>query len=243
MRQLLPPPPDPRADADPYSLYRTDAPGVVRINMVASADGVVVDADGSSGTIGGVGDRTVFRTLRALADVIVVGAATVRAEGYGPHRVTAELADRRAADGRTKPAAMAVVSRSLDLDWTAPLFTSAVTPTIVLTCAAADATRRRAAETAVDVVEVGGEAVEPARALAALRERGMASVLVEGGPSLNTAWFAAAVVDELCLTVSPALLGGAGPRLAGDLAHRIDLSLLTALVDDDELYLRYEVIR
>jgi riboflavin biosynthesis pyrimidine reductase len=239
MRQLLPAPLD---DVDLYDALRP-ASDVVRLNMVASADGAVVDADGRSGSIGGDGDREVFRTLRAHADVIVAGAGTVRDEGYGPHRVAAHLRERRAADGRSAPAAVAVVSRSLDLDWEAPLFTEAVTPTIVLTCASADPSRQRRAASAGVLIVAGGDAVDPAAAIAALRAHGARSVLCEGGPSLNAAWLGAGVVDELCLTIAPALLGETGPRLAGDLGRRVDVGLRAIIADGDELYLRYAISR
>lgn len=239
MRQLLPQPDD---DVDPYDAYRSDAAALVRMNMVTSADGGVVDADGRSGTIGGSGDRLIFRALRAHADAIVVGAGTARTEEYGPHRMPDELAARRAEDGRTTPAAIVVVTRSLDLDWAAPLFTAAVTPTVVVTVGSADLERRRRAEAAGVVIEAGEDDVDPTRAVTALRELGHRHLLIEGGPSLNALWLDAGVVEELCLTLAPALLGETGPRLAGELAERVDLTLLGLLHDDeDELYLRYQV--
>jgi riboflavin biosynthesis pyrimidine reductase len=241
MRQLLPHPID---DVEPYDAYGTGDRPVVRMNMVASADGGVVDKDGRSGTIGGVGDREIFRSLRALADVIVVGAGTARTEGYGPHRPPAHLRERRLDDGRPKPAAIAVVTRSLDLDWSAPLFTEALNPTLIITTARADAERRRRAASAGTVVEAGDEEVRPTAVVEALRRLGHEQVLIEGGPSLNRAWLDAGVVDELCLTIAPALLGETGARLAGDVTGRVELSLLGVLHDDeDELYLRYGVSR
>lgn len=236
MRQLLPAPAD---DVDLWEAYRPAAPDLVRLNMVSSADGAVVDADGRSGSIGGPGDRAVFRILRAHADVVVVGAGTARTEGYGPHRMPEALARRRAAEGRDAPAAIAVVTRSLALDLDAPLFTEAATPTIVLTVAAADPARRRAAAAVATVIEVGERDVDPAVAVRALRDLGHRSLLVEGGPALNADLLAAGVVDELCVTLSPVLLGGDGPRLSGGLGRPVDLALRGALVQDGELYLRY----
>ena len=237
MRQLLPVP----GDVDPYDVYRPDAPELVRINMVASVDGAVVDEHGRSGSLGGAADREVFRVLRALSDVIVVGAGTARREGYGPHRMPARLAQRRAAEGRALPSPIAVVSASLDLDVDTPLFAEAVVPTIVLTTATADPSRRTALARAATVLEVGEEAIDPARARRALVERGLPHILVEGGPQPNAALIGAGVVDELCLTLSPALVGGDGPRLAGALTDRQTLSLRGALVEGDELFLRYAV--
>ncbi|CAN5805965.1 pyrimidine reductase family protein [soil metagenome] len=243
MRQLLP-----RASdrVDPYDAYRPDDPHApfLRLNMVASADGAVTDRRGRSGGLGGDGDRVVFRALRALADAVLVGAGTVRAEKYGPHRPPEALAARRFADGRARPAAIVVVSQSLDVDIGAPLFTEAEVPTVVLTCAASDPDRRAAIERVGRLVVAGDARVDLAAGLTGLRERlGCAHVLCEGGPTLNAALLAAGLVDELCLTVAPQLMGGSGPRLAADLEPSRDLDLIAVCEQDGELLLRYRLTR
>jgi riboflavin biosynthesis pyrimidine reductase len=237
MRRLLP---EPSEEVSPYDAYRPADPAapLLRLNMVASIEGTVVGEDGRAGTLGAAGDREVFRSLRALADAVLVGAATVRADGYGPHRLRAELAGRRRADGRRDPAAIVVVTRSIDLDLGAPLFTQARVPTVVLTCAAADPLRRGAAERAGRVVVAGEECVDLAAGVAALRRLGFAHVLCEGGPSVNTTLLRLGLVDELCLTVAPTLVGR-GLQLAGDLPQRRDLDLVSVLEQDGELFLRY----
>ena len=239
MRQLLPCP----AEADPYDAYRPARTSMLRLNMVASADGAAIDERGGTGDLGGKGDLLVFRALRAHADAILVGAGTVRAEGYGPHRLTSAVAQRRRASGRVDPAVMVVVTATIDLDLAAPLFTEAVTPTVVLTCAAAPAERRKAAAAAGRLLVVGDERVDLARGIALLRsELGAGQVLCEGGPNLNSQLLAAGLVDELCLTVAPALLGGDGPRIVRGLSTRVSLGLIAACECDGELYLRYEVM-
>lgn len=241
MRQLLP---TALATVDPYAAYRPADPrsDLVRIDMVASADGAIVDASGRSGALGGEGDREVFRTLRALADAIVVGAETVRSEGYGPHRMPARLASARAADGRPAPAPIVVVSASLDLHYDSPLFTDAVVPTIVVTTSAADPELLRRAESAGEVLVAGdGRRIEPDALVALLRRRGLRHLLVEGGPTLNSGLLEAGVVDELCVTVAPCLLGDTGPRLTGGLGLPVSLQLLALLEQDGELYARYAV--
>ena len=241
MRQLLP---VTLADVDPYEAYRPEDPAKpqLRLNMVSSVDGAVTDEHGRSGGLGEAADREVFRILRAHADAILVGAGTVRTEGYGPHRLRADLAARRREDGRQAPAAMVVVTRSLELDLRAPLFTEARTPTVVLTCGAASAERRRALAEHARVLVAGEHDVDLAAGLAALRdELGAAQVLCEGGPGFNSALFAAGVVDELCVTVAPTLVDGDGPRLAAQLGRRVDLRLVAAYEQDSELLLRYAV--
>ncbi|HVL98080.1 MAG TPA: dihydrofolate reductase family protein [Egibacteraceae bacterium] len=241
MRQLLPTAFD---EVDPYDAYRPGDPHapLLRVNMVASVDGAATDEEGRTGRLGGTGDHEIFRALRALADAILVGAGTVRVEGYGPHRLSARLRERRVADGRPRAAPIVVVSRSLDIDFTTPMFTEAEVATVVLTCSAAPADRRRAAERAGRVVVAGDDAVDPVHGVAALREElGLASLLCEGGPVLNDSLFDAGLVDELCLTLSPRLIGR-GPRILGNLARPGDLELIGLYEQDSELYTRYAVV-
>lgn len=241
MRRLLPPPVEEVVAYDAYRPADPHAP-LLRLDMVTSVDGAITRADGRSGGLGGPGDLAVFTALRALADGVVVGAGTARTEGYGPHRVRPELAARRRADGRDAPAAIVVVSRSLELDYDAPLFTAAHTPTVVLTCAAAPADRREAAGRAGRVVVAGDDAVDLTAGIAALRdELGLASLVCEGGPALNAALLDAGLVDELCVTVAPSLVAGGVSGLAGDHARDHDLDLRQVCEQDGELYLRYRV--
>ena len=241
MRQLLPVPIE---DVDPYEAYRPEDPhaALLRLNMVATIDGAVQDEEGRSGGLAGQGDTEVFRTLRALADGILVGAGTARIEGYGPHRLRADLAERRAADGRPEPAPIVLVSRSLSLDLSSPLFTEARTRTVVLTCAAAAADRARATERVATVVVAGDRYVDLASGIAALRDQlGLAHLVCEGGPTLNSGLLAAGLVEELCLTLAPRLAGSDRRGIATELTRRPNLSLTAACEQDGELYLRYRV--
>lgn len=240
MRQLFP---DPRDEVDPYEAYRPPAGPLVRVNMVLSADGTVQDRDGKAGGLSGAADQNLFRVLRAQADAILVGAGTVRVEGYGPHRLRRDLADRRAADGRSAPATVVVVSNSLELPTGAPLFTEARVPTIVATSLAAPAERRRAIEAAGGrVLTAGDAAVDMAHLLSVLRvEHGLQHILCEGGPTLNASLFAPGLVDELCLTLSPRLVGAAGLQVVGGLPVPAELRVEHVLEEDGELFLRYAV--
>jgi len=242
MRQLFPAVVD---DVDLYDAYSpASSDPVLRLNMVSSADGRVTDRDGRSGGLGGNGDKEVFRTLRALADGILVGAGTARAEGYGPHRLRTDLAQRRTAVGLGGPAPIVVVSRSLDMDYDAPLFSEAQTPTIMLTCQSAPAdVQRRAAEAGV-VVVAGDDDVDLKLGVAVLRQQfGLAHILCEGGPSLNAALLDAGLVDELCLTLAPMVVGHDAPSLTAPIQSGRPLTLHTALEQDGELFLRYRLGR
>ncbi|WP_316772152.1 pyrimidine reductase family protein [Streptomyces sasae] len=200
----------------------------LRANMVSTLDGAG-QHDGRSQPISGAADMRIFGTLRALADVVLVGAETVRQEGYRPVRARAEFAAARAAAGQGQAAAVAVVSASLDLDFSVPLFTSPPVPTLVLTGAAAAPDRVAAAEQAGARVVIAGDGkgVDPARAVRALAGLGHTRLLTEGGPRLLGQFVAADVLDELCLTISPMLTAGDAQRISGGprvaVPHRFEL--------------------
>ena len=200
--------------------YPEPAPGGrepwLRANMVSTLDGAAQHG-GRSQPISSDADMRIFGTLRGLADVVVVGAETVRQEGYRPARAREAFAEARRAAGQTPAPAVAVVSASLDLDFSLPLFSSPSVPTILLTGAAAAPDRVATAEKAgVRVVVAGdGLGVDPARAVRALADLGLTRLLTEGGPRLLGQLIAADVLDELCLTVSPMLTAGDAQRIAG----------------------------
>lgn len=244
MRQLLP---EPARDVDPWEVYRPTDPDApwLRLDMVTAADGAATDPRGYSGGLGGEGDWQVFLTLRAQAHAVLVGAGTARHEGYGPVRLRRELAQARERDlGLADPPGLVIVSGSLDLDPAAPVFTEAPVRTTVLTCAHADAARRARLEPVARVVPVGRDAVDLVEGLAAVRATLGPHVVCEGGPTLNAALLSAGLVDELCQSLTPRLIGGAAPRLSGEFPGNRELSLDTVCTDGSgELYLRYLVRR
>jgi riboflavin biosynthesis pyrimidine reductase len=225
LRVLLP---EPAGNVDLTDAYALPAPPAgrpfVRCNMISSFDGAIT-VNGKSGELGGADDRRVFKTLRALSDVILVGAGTMRTEGYGP---------------AIRP--IAVVTSSCKLDWSSPFFTEAENRPIIITTEQADPQRRRDAETVADVCIAGEEKVDLAAALRALYDRGFESVLLEGGPRLNAQVVEARLLDELCLTLSPRLVGGDGPRvLAGELPRPLDVAVVHLLEADGFLFYRLRV--
>ncbi|HWG00318.1 MAG TPA: pyrimidine reductase family protein [Trebonia sp.] len=228
-------------DAELARRYAYPAERWLRGNMVASADGAST-LDGLSGGLSTPGDRRLFWVLRGLADVIMAGAGTTRAEHYHPTRAAGSWASLGLRDGRPATPPIAVVSRSLDLDPADPLFTAAPADakTIVITCASAPADVRAALERTADVLVAGEAAVDLKQAVAALHDRGLGRILCEGGPSLLGQLSAAGLLDELCLTVSPVLAGpGPGRIVAGTpfLARRLDLAVL--LEENGTLFCRY----
>jgi riboflavin biosynthesis pyrimidine reductase len=242
MRRLLP---EPAVEIDPFEAYR-DVPGArggpwLRIGMVMSADGSVTDEQAWTDGLGGDADFRVFRILRALADGIMVGATTIRTGRVGPHRLRPELRARRAAIGKPAPAPIVVVSGSLALDWTLPLFTAG--ESIVVTSAAA--LRSAKVPDPVQVLSAGEDTVDLAMAVRDLRERfGLCHLLCEGGPALTTSLIGAGLADELCLNLAPTLIGGGHhTRLLGDLPDRADLEPTAVYLDEGVLFLRYALSR
>ena len=216
-----------------------DAPPapLLRAGFVLSTDGGIA-ADGSSLPLSGPADKAVFQALRATSDAVVVGAGTVRREDYGPVRLRESGRAWRASHDREGLPPLVVVSRSLDLDPAARCFGGDVR-TVVLTCAAAPARARDRLAEVADVLVAGDEAVDLPAGLGALRERGLVRLLCEGGPALLTDLLRAGLVDELCLTSTPVLLGNA-PRLTGELPAHVPLRLLHLLdAGDGVLFARY----
>jgi riboflavin biosynthesis pyrimidine reductase len=246
VRRLLPDPsPGPLSQEDLDAAYALPepTPGLthVRANFVVSVDGAA-EVAGRSEALGGPGDRRVFRTLRWLADVVLVGAGTARAENYGGAVVPPPRRELRQATGLAPVPPIAVVTGSLDLDPKARLFTAEVRP-LVLTKATAPADRAAALRDVAEIVVCGEEHVEHDLVLAELAKRGLPRVLTEGGPTLHAQLAGAGLLDELCLTVAP-VLGGPGHLgiVAGQpwgLARRLELS--HALEEDGSLFLRYQV--
>ncbi|MEV7190347.1 pyrimidine reductase family protein [Streptomyces sp. NPDC093510] len=227
--------------ADAYA-YPPGETAWLRANMVSTLDGAA-HHDGRSHPISGDTDMRIFGTLRGLADAVVVGAETVRKEGYRPAKARSAFERHRATAGQTTAPAIAVVSAGLDLDFSLPLFTAPVTPTLLVTGASAPADRIDAAEKAGAVVVIAGEGatVEPERVAPALAERGLTRLLTEGGPRLLGQFVAAGALDELCLTVSPMLTAGDAQRIAGGSALAVpERFVLTSVLEEAGfLFTRY----
>lgn len=179
----------------------------VRTNFVTTLDGAAQDRSGLTAQLGGDDDTRVFALLRSMADVIVVGAATARTEGYEPvkpHEVDGGL---RARLGLRELPPIAVASNSLEIP--RALLASGQ---IVITHESAPLRQLDPGE--ADVITAGSSQVDWPVALALLQKRGYRRILCEGGPTLHGCLIAADLVDELCLTIAPLLASGGAPRIA-----------------------------
>jgi riboflavin biosynthesis pyrimidine reductase len=224
--------------------YPADQNGIwVRANFITSVDGGAT-ADGTSGSLAGPGDRFIFNLLRELADVVMVGAGTVRIEGYsGVHLGVAER-QRRQARGQSEVPPLAIVTKSGRLDRDMGVFTRTEVPPLVLTCtAAADETRHRLADLAEVVDCSGGDPgqVDEAALLAILNARGLRRVLTEGGPTVLGSFVERDMLDDLCLTIAPYLVGGLARRIAAGPGQLLTRMRCAHILTDDAgyLYTRY----
>jgi riboflavin biosynthesis pyrimidine reductase len=221
-----------------------DRPWWLAIGMVASVDGAAA-VDGRSGGLGGTADRLALARLRDACDVVLVGAATVRQEGYGPLAGNRARREDRRRRGLAPLPRLAILTASGDLDPRAAVFSHPEQRPLVLTTGAAlSATTGRLGDLA-DVVALGAGRVEVAAAVEHLADLGLRRILCEGGPRVNSQVVAAGLVEEAFVTVAPLAVGGGAPRIAqGPEPERAEpLRLESALLHGDELLLRYRAAR
>jgi riboflavin biosynthesis pyrimidine reductase len=211
--------------------YRPPRPDWIRVNLIGSVSGSAAGSDGTSETLTNPADRKLLGAIRSLADVVVVGAASVRAEGYSIPR----------------HAELAVVSATGDLGDHLVTSTGDQASFFVL-CPASAVVRARettaAARAQIVVVDDHDGRMSPAAIIASLRELGFTAVVCEGGPSLASQFVRAGVVDEVCLTTSPILNGARTPLFGGHEFVDQKLRLISLMVDDASgIYARWAVDR
>jgi riboflavin biosynthesis pyrimidine reductase len=241
MRALLP---DPLHEVDVYAHYAADWTdhGGIRANMVTSVDGAA-DAGGLSRGLQTPGDNRIFAVLRDLADVVLVGAATAEAEGYRPATVDDARRRQRHVYGFRPPLPIALVTRSLAIDLDGPLFGDPGRRPLIITTAKADSAAARAV---AEVIVCGDEAIDFGEARRQLAARGLTRVLCEGGPTLLGRVVESGELDELCLSLTPMLVGPGVGRLVGGRPWTDglrDLQVRGLLEENGALFLRYAVTR
>ena len=242
MRRLVPEAAEITVEEQVGGLEYADAAGSDRpyviTNFALTLDGHVT-IGGRSGKIGSDSDTAMLVGLRTRVDAVMIGAGTMRAERYG--RVIGDPAkrERREREGRTADPLMVIVSGRLDLPWDAPLFTEGFGEIVIFTDSDAEPP---VTVTPVHVERQENE-VNLVEALAQLRnDRGVRSVLCEGGPRLHAQLIDAGLVDELFVTHAPKLAGGNGPGIVVDLSEaERGLEVAWLLYEDatGELFARY----
>ncbi|MBA2446110.1 MAG: pyrimidine reductase family protein [Nocardioidaceae bacterium] len=225
---------------DLTELYDYPSHGVwVRANFVSTLDGAVQGADHKSGSLSSKADKRVLGLLRSVADVVVIGANTARVEDYQPVKSTDRRTHIRQRLGLGPGPAMAVVSRSLDVD--AALLGGGTAPTLVITTESSPSDRRAQISERAPVIIAGETSVDFAKAVDLLAEQGFARILCEGGPTLMHDVVSSGRLDELCLTWTPVIASGNALRLTDGPAIKppYQLHLKQLLEEDGELFARY----
>jgi riboflavin biosynthesis pyrimidine reductase len=204
-------------ETDLVELYRHPAPegrGWVRSNFVMSLDGSVQGPDGRSGSINTESDHHLFALQRALADAILVGANTVRFEGYRAVDLEPWQLQIREQEGLAPYPMLVIISASADLD---PLIAAPAEgvggAVMIITTAgksADDLVPLR--DAGITVLEAEGSALDLAHIVDQLAGTGFQRLLCEGGPRLHNDLLAAGMLDEVCLTLAPVVVGGQGLR-------------------------------
>ena len=243
LRRLLPDNAELTADELVAQLHFDELAGPARpyvvLNMVATADARAT-VSGRTAPISSVADRQVFHGLRTRVDAVMVGAGTVRTERYGRLVRDPRRREQRRAAGLDPDPLAIVVSGSLNLPADVPLLAEPEQRVVVVT--ASDGVIEGCA---ADVRYLRSSPVDLAGALAQLRaEYGVRSILCEGGPHLNGSLLDAGLIDELFLTTSPAIAGGAAPLtiLEGAAAGEPRaLELVWLVAAGSELFARYAV--
>jgi riboflavin biosynthesis pyrimidine reductase len=202
----------------------------LRVNLIASVNGAAAGADGTSESLTNRVDRRILGTIRRRADIVLVGAASVRTEGYF----------------LPKTAPLAIITGSGDLTGHRIPRDVPAGKVLVLCPSTAAATVRDTLDAEnVSILELGtsdGHAkLNPAEAIQALRALGNDSIVCEGGPNLAGQLLNADLVDELCLSTSPQLSATVLPVLPG-LTVNHSLHLEQLLSDSDgHLFARWTV--
>ena len=213
---------DDTALVDIYAAGRRPA-GWLRTNFATSVDGAITGADGKSGSVNSEADHVVFELLRALSHAVVVGAGTARAEGYPALTVDPRWQVARHALGLPDDLPLVAVTNRGDVP---PSFLGQPVGSVLLATHASspglDAAREQLGGD--QVVVCGEDAVDDRRLVSALTDRGWTQLLCEGGPHLHRSMVAAGVLDEICLSITPVVVGGDGPRVTAggglDAAYR-----------------------
>jgi riboflavin biosynthesis pyrimidine reductase len=183
--------------------YAPPAGAFVRMNMIASLTGSAAGSDGTSDTLTSPVDRMVLRAVRAASDVVVVGAQSVRAEGYIVPRTTR----------------LAIVTASGRLDGHRLRLEGDDASRVVVLCPAgrAAAVRETTAALGLELLPVpGDDDLAPTEIVRVLAERGWRRIVCEGGPTLASQFARARIVDEYCVTVAPRITPVAAPFLRVD---------------------------
>lgn len=217
----------------------------LRATMVSTVDGAAIDASGVSDGINTGADHMVFEAMRTQCDAVLVGAGTVRIENYTRLSVPEEYRAVRLEGGRTEPPVLVVLTNSGNVPEKVIRPVSGAGGLLVVAGSGASpralgTLQEAIGQDAVVTVAHGQDTV--AAAVLAAAERGLTTIQCEGGPSLLSSVWRAGVLDEVCLTISPLLVGGAGLRIVNGPDGRTQLRPVALLEEDGSLIGRWLLV-
>jgi riboflavin biosynthesis pyrimidine reductase len=215
----------------------------VRANMISSLDGGATD-DGKAAGLAGPGDRALFSRMRQEADVVLVGASTVRIENYSGAQMSLAQRQERQSRGQAEVPPIAIVTHGADFEHDAKIFTRTEVPPLIMTSREAVDDARGRFGSMVEVIDSSGtqtDRVDLAVVLKTFAERKLLRVLSEGGPGMISLLIERGLLDELCVTIAPILVGGQARRIATGEGEAHTRMRRSHLLTDDEgyLYTRY----
>ncbi|APF39700.1 dihydrofolate reductase family protein [Neomicrococcus aestuarii] len=234
------------SEDDLLALYEPPADssaGFVRFNFVMTADGGATHR-GVSGDIGGPADKQMFQLLRRFAHVLLMGARTVRAEGYEGDVLSLEDKSWRSQRGLSEYLRVALISGSLHLDPQDKFFLQSPTVPLIYTSESSSPDQRAKLSDVAEIVLAGKDRVEPQLVVQDLLQRGYSMIHSEGGPTVLGEFQQANLVDSLCVTLAPKTAGPGEKRIGGDSGNTAtnelrDMQLHHVLEQDGELVLEY----
>jgi riboflavin biosynthesis pyrimidine reductase len=215
----------------------------VRANMISSLDGGATD-DGKAAGLAGPGDRALFSRMRQEADVVLVGASTVRIENYSGAQMSLAQRQERQSRGQAEVPPIAIVTHGADFEHDAKIFTRTEVPPLIMTSREAVDDARGRFGSMVEVIDSSGtqtDRVDLAVVLKTFAKRKLLRVLSEGGPGMISLLIEHGLLDELCVTIAPILVGGQARRIATGGGEAHTRMRRSHLLTDDEgyLYTRY----
>ena len=207
-------------------LYRPPAAEWLRLNLITSVTGAASGSDGTSETLTNAADRRILGVIRELADVVLIGAQSVRAEGYQQPR-------------RSR---IAIVTATGNLDGNRLERTDGPAPIVICPASAVDRVRSTIADPEVLVVDDADGSIAPVTIVDALHGLGLRSIVCEGGPGLAAQLVDAGLVQEFCLATSPRIGGAPFPVLGSSPIGERDAQLTALLRDETSgLYARWSI--
>jgi riboflavin-specific deaminase-like protein len=221
--------------------------GKVSVNMAVSVDGRITTHRREHFALGSEHDRRLMDELRVKADAVIVGAGTVRHDGFPMIIRYDDLRARRQKHKGTPHPVNVILTHGLDLPIGARVFSTDDTHRIIFTTREAPAARVKRFSKVAEVVVLPGKSLSPRSIVSQLNRRGMKSLLLEGGGEVHFAFAKAGLVERLYVTLTPRLIGGQGaPSLldGGGFLRRnhLKLKLESLRRRGDEVFLRYRVL-